>query len=62
MKQLSVAAIFLAPGAHSASTAARIDLGRDWIVQSNVMDEIWVPLKLTGVNYFGSETSNGLWW
>ena len=55
MKQLSVAAIFLAISIHCASAAARIDLGNlgpDWIVQTNVMDEIWVPLKLTGVNYF----------
>jgi hypothetical protein len=55
IKKLSIAAIFLALNANSASAAARIDLGDigpDWIVQSNVMDEIWVPLKLTGVNYY----------
>lgn len=55
MKKLFIATIFLALTAHSASAAARVDLGDigpDWIVQSNVMDEIWVPLKLTGVNYF----------
>jgi hypothetical protein len=55
MKQLSVAAILLSLSAHSASAAARIDLGDlgpDWIVQTHAMDDIWVPLKLTGTNYF----------
>jgi hypothetical protein len=55
MKKLLIAGIFLALSAPLASAAARIDLGDlgpYWIVQSNVMDEIWVPLKLTGVNYF----------
>jgi hypothetical protein len=55
MKQLSAAAILLTLSTHYASAAARIDLGDlgpDWIVQTNVMDEIWVPLRLTGTNYF----------
>jgi hypothetical protein len=55
MKTISVAVIFLTLSAHYAGAATRIDLGDlgpDWIVQTNVMDEIWVPLKLTGVNYF----------
>lgn len=55
MKQLSVMAMFLALSMQSAGAAARIDLGDvgpDWVVQTNVMDEIWVPLKLKGVNYF----------
>jgi hypothetical protein len=54
VKQLSVAAL-LTLSAHCASATARIDLGDlgpTWIVQTNVMDEIWVPLKLTGTNYF----------
>jgi hypothetical protein len=55
MKHLSAAAVLLALIAHAASAAARIDLGNlgsEWLVQTNVMDDIWVPLKLTGVNYF----------
>jgi hypothetical protein len=55
LNQLSAGGLFLALGAHCASAAARIDLGDlgpAWIVQTNVMDEIWVPLKLTGINYF----------
>jgi hypothetical protein len=55
VKKISAAAILLMLGAHCASAAARIDLGDlgpDWIVQKNVMDGIWVPLKLTGINYF----------
>ena len=55
MKKPSVAVIFLALTTHCACAAARIDLGDlgpDWMVQTNVMDAIWAPLKLTGVNYF----------
>jgi hypothetical protein len=55
LKQQLAAAFFLALGAHCASAAARVDLGYlgpAWIVQTNVMDEIWAPLKLTGINYF----------
>jgi hypothetical protein len=54
-KRLSGVAILLALSTHCASAEARIDLGDlgpDWIVQTNVMDEIWTPLKLTGINYF----------
>jgi hypothetical protein len=52
IKRLSAVAILLTLSAHWASAAARIDLGDlgpDWIVQTNVMDEIWVPLRLTGI-------------
>jgi hypothetical protein len=55
VKQLSVATIIFALSSHCASAAARLDLGDlgpKWIVQTNVMDEIWVPVKLTGTNYF----------
>lgn len=55
IKQLSAAAILLTLSAHCAGAAARIDLGDlgpEWEMQSHVMDEIWVPLKLTGTNYF----------
>jgi hypothetical protein len=55
MKKSPAAAVLLMLGAHCAFAAARIDLGdlgADWKAQTNVMDEIWVPLKLTGINYF----------
>src|SRR5450432_2738655 len=42
-------------GSQLVNASARLDLGNlgpEWIADTNVMDPIWVPLKLTGVNYF----------
>jgi hypothetical protein len=55
MKRVLISTVLSLFGLQLANAAARIDLGDlgpEWVSQSNSMDEIWAPLKLTGINYF----------